>query len=448
MSIMSDETAKLEEFPNYTFYKDGKITNKYGQFIGSVDLCGYISSQLVDKDGNKKMRRFHRLFMVAFSNEECNNRHVDHINGIKTDNRYENLQYLDPKTHMQKTRADNPNMNIKRGISRYRAVEGIYIDGTTKVFNSVKEAFIFVEPDKNSNSSGVISTAIKNNTLYKNYKWKYLDNDDLEGEIWKSPIIDEIKDDIEVSNLGRIKYKTGVKTFGKKIAGGYIKVSVRINNKNCSRSIHTLVCSAFHGKQPEWASSVNHIDGNPLNNTIENLEWSDPVKQANSWRSKIHLMKNDVIEHTFNSIKEANEFLSAKNGVQNCLSGKNKTLKGYTVIRDSESNEIKKRERGSHTVGISIHQLDDHQNIIKEFPTFFSAIKEILPDTNTNNIHKRASQIKRSILGGFRAYGYYWKYVNEPENFQEMRIKYMEKSKEDDKKRQIRRKLLKEHVEE
>lgn len=449
---MSVETAKLDEFPNYTFYKDGRISNKYGQFIGSVDLYGYITSHLVDKDGKKKMRRFHRLIMMAFSNEEANDRHVDHINGIKTDNRFENLQYLDVKAHAQKTKDDNPDMYIKSGISRHRRIQGTHIDGTIKIFNSFKEASAFIEKDKTiKNISAAISRSIKNKTLYKNYKWEYLDNDDLEGEIWRIPIIDGMKDDIEVSNLGRIKYKTGVKTFGKKLAGGYIKVSVTINNKKCNRFIHTLICSAFHGKQPEWASSVNHKDGNPLNNKAENLEWSDPVKQADSWRSKIHLLKNDVIEHTFNSIKEANEFLNAKNGIQNCLSGRNKTCRGYTVVRDCESKEIKKRERGSHNIGVSIYQLDNDKNIIKEFPTFFSAIKEVLPHITDANIHKKSSQIKRAILGGFRAYGYYWKYVNQPENFEEMKQKYTETAKRNDiirrEREKEKRKLLREKIE-
>lgn len=140
-------------------------------------------------------------------------------------------------------------------------------------------------------------------------------------------------------------------------------------------------------------------------------------------------MKNDIIEHTFNSIKEANEFLNVKNGIQNCLSGRNKTCRGYKIIRDSESKEIKKRERGSHNIGISIYQLNNDKNIIKEFPTFFSAIKEVLSDTLTNDIHKRSFQIKRANLGGFRAYGYYWKYVNQPENFEEMKQKYTESAK-------------------
>ncbi|NBP67067.1 MAG: hypothetical protein EBU66_20775 [Bacteroidetes bacterium] len=63
-------------------------------------------------------------------------------------NRYENLQYLDVKSHMHKTRSDNVDMHLKIALSRCRRVEGIHKDGTIKTFDSIKEACIFL--DKNN----------------------------------------------------------------------------------------------------------------------------------------------------------------------------------------------------------------------------------------------------------------------------------------------------------
>lgn len=53
---------------------------------------------------------------------------------------------------------------------------------------------------------------------------------------------------------------------------GYFMVNLWSNNKGSMRLVHRLVALAFipnHENKP----CVNHIDGNPRNNGIENLEW-------------------------------------------------------------------------------------------------------------------------------------------------------------------------------
>jgi hypothetical protein len=38
--------------------------------------------------------------------------------------------------------------------------------------------------------------------------------------------------------------------------------------------VHRLVMLSFCGTPPEWATMVNHIDKDPSNNALSNLEWS------------------------------------------------------------------------------------------------------------------------------------------------------------------------------
>lgn len=89
-----------------------------------------------------------------------------------------------------------------------------------------------------------------------------------------------------VSNMGRVmslhclSKEAKLKGIQEKIilknvmsSSGYYHVGLSKNGKKIMWSTHVLVASAFI-PNPENKPSVNHIDGNRLNNTAENLEWA------------------------------------------------------------------------------------------------------------------------------------------------------------------------------
>lgn len=97
-------------------------------------------------------------------------------------------------------------------------------------------------------------------------------------EVWK-PI--ENYDEYEVSNHGRVRrwfrsdlrmYRGRFKILKPGISKGYYKVELYSNKVSKTKKIHRLVAKAFI-LNPENKPEVNHIDGNPLNNHISNLEW-------------------------------------------------------------------------------------------------------------------------------------------------------------------------------
>jgi len=66
------------------------------------------------------------------------------------------------------------------------------------------------------------------------------------------------------------------------VYGGYHHVHLRVNGKTKNKSVHQLVAIAYI-PNPENKPQVNHIDNNPENNCVSNLEWctqSENVKHA------------------------------------------------------------------------------------------------------------------------------------------------------------------------
>jgi hypothetical protein len=94
---------------------------------------------------------------------------------------------------------------------------------------------------------------------------------------------------------GRIYSRTKYKGFGRKeltdwypLVGhrstkGYLNVSLSHENRKVTRSVHRLVCMAFHGMPASQTMQVRHLDGSPENNRPSNLAWGS---QYENWEDR------------------------------------------------------------------------------------------------------------------------------------------------------------------
>lgn len=93
-------------------------------------------------------------------------------------------------------------------------------------------------------------------------------------EIWKP--VAECNGEYYVSSWGRVKsLKFGKERILKPVlqSRGYPTIFISQKDKKCKQvRVHTLVALAFI-QNPANKPQVNHIDGNKLNNHIDNLEW-------------------------------------------------------------------------------------------------------------------------------------------------------------------------------
>ena len=154
-------------------------------------------------------------------------------------------------------------------------------------------------------------------------------------EIWKQ--IDGF-DGYFVSNLGRVASKNCVlKQMENK--DGYLKVNIRKNNRQFTKTVHRLVASAFIPNDNSFPQ-VNHKDENKKNNCTTNLEWCDEKYNANYGTlisrlqeirgKRVLQIKCKIGIKEFISVSDASrETGISRSSISACCRGKRKSAGGF-----------------------------------------------------------------------------------------------------------------------
>ena len=167
---LEKEIWKKIDYSNYCISNKGNIKSNYKILKQQKDIDGYCVVKIVYK-GKKRNVKVHRLVAQVFIPNPENKPQVNHINGIKTDNRVGNLEWV--------TASENERHKYKIGLITHFAKVNSQKGSMKKVvkmkngielenYESLSQASEYNNVSKQS-----ISYAIKHKSNCLNYQWKW-----------------------------------------------------------------------------------------------------------------------------------------------------------------------------------------------------------------------------------------------------------------------------------
>ena len=210
----------LKEDSDYLIYNDGRLfSKKTNRFLkGKIDNVGYLTYALAIGDrrssNNKKLSKMlyaHRLVAEYFIDNPNNFPIVHHKDENKLNNNWSNLEWV--------TEKENTQYSLKNRGERKKP--------------------------------------------------KYIEKN-LDGEEWK--VIPDIPN-YSVSSMGRVKNNKTNRLLHLDEAQKYVRIMLSCNDSSRRHFyVHRLVYCTFTGDYDLENYVIDHIDNNPKNNSLSNLQ--------------------------------------------------------------------------------------------------------------------------------------------------------------------------------
>lgn len=269
----------------------GRIRNaKTKRVLKPIEADGYLKFNYPTVEGKEKKKKIHILGALRFCPNDSpdTKTQVNHINGIKDDNRACNLEWVTPSENVQHAADTGLTKKTKSPVIQY----DLETEKEIVRFESVIEA-----SEKTGISVGQLSSACTGNTKQGTHNahgfgWKYVnENPNRQKEEIDLSQFKQIEGfpNYFVNREGKI-YSKSRKIFMKPYKAAEGAVGLQFNNNTAKKSflVHNIVGTYFLKRTDDKNNCIRHKDGDKTNNHVDNLYWCTVAGDFNQ-ESKFHV---------------------------------------------------------------------------------------------------------------------------------------------------------------
>ena len=277
----------------------GRVRSPTGSVsYGTLHCSGYRVVQV-----QNGLYKVHRLVATAFLGAPPTPEHsqVHHRDGDPSNNHVSNLCFVTPSQNVKHSWGSN----TTRGSPAQKMSKAVLWrrigDERWALSPSLTAAASFLGVSRASISSVCRGASHKASGNAAWYEFQFAlaadDGSQEHDEVWQqaryaaaaaAAAKPDLIPDLDVSTDGRVRFSTqnsraGCITFGSRKVGRYLS----IQKAGREFLVHRIVAATFLGQPLSACMQVNHKDGNPANNKLENLEFVTPsenMRHANMLR--------------------------------------------------------------------------------------------------------------------------------------------------------------------
>jgi hypothetical protein len=330
MSNTEEEWKTIKDFSNYHISNLGNIKNLKGQYISFTERTGYLRASITNDSNKRQTISVHVLVAKNFLGDpHTEKQQVNHKNGMKSDNRVCNLEWISPSDNILHAQESGLMEKFKKSVKQYDLND-----------NFIKEWPSATDAERSLGLSKIISNVcLGNHKTGGGFIWKFSENIDekqQDNEVWR-PFRDT---KYQISDRGRVKDTRG-EIKRERIRDNRSEHNLHINNKDYTFQTGRLVAEVFIDN-PNNLKQVDHIDKNSLNNNVDNLRWisaSDNIKHSFARKVVQYSLTGDFIKlwNCMSDVtKEYNINISC---IADACKGKQKTSCGYIWKYEDELKE-------------------------------------------------------------------------------------------------------------
>lgn len=165
----------INDYPNYSISKDGVVKNNTtGRLLTPVIKHGYLTVRL-SKNGIVAQRTIHRLVYSTYTGKLVQGMHIDHIDGIRTNNKIDNLRQVSPEDNNN----NRPFLTRGEDVNTSKLTETKVMDIRRRKMDGERSLSLALE-------YGVTKGTI--NRIASGASWKHLPILSVDNSKWGDPI--------------------------------------------------------------------------------------------------------------------------------------------------------------------------------------------------------------------------------------------------------------------